>query len=58
MIVVTDAMQRAPVRLPDGRTARLLFVPGRTATRHGARARVILPSGAVLAFPIDDLELL
>lgn len=54
---VRDAAARVPVRLPDGRTARLLSVPGQSS-RHsqGTRARVTLPSGSVLSFPVDQLE--
>lgn len=57
-LTVQDAAQRQPVRLPDGRTARLLSVPAQsTRPSAGTRARVLLPSGAVLSFPIDLLEL-
>lgn len=56
MIVVTDAQQRALVRLPDGRTARLLSVPG-ARRANGAKARVQLPSGAVLSVDTEALEL-
>lgn len=56
MIVVTDAQQRALVRLPDGRTARLISLTGPTA-RHKPKARVQLPSGAFLTVSTDTLEL-
>lgn len=56
MIVVTDAQQRALVRLPDGRTARLVSLTGRgRATKP--RARVQLPSGAYLTVPTERLVL-
>lgn len=52
-----DAKNRRPVRLPDGRTARLIYLPGGASARVsvGARARVLLPSGAVLS--VDPLTL-
>jgi hypothetical protein len=51
------AAARAPVRLVDGRTGRLLMWPaGRDARRsQGAKARVLLPSGAVLFIPTTDV---
>ena len=56
MIVVTDAQQRALVRLPDGRTARLVSLTGRgRATKP--TARVQLPSGAYLTVPTERLVL-
>ena len=46
-----DAKHRRAVRLPDGRTARLVFYP-----RKGrGRAVVQLPSGAYLNVPAADL---
>ena len=45
-----DAADRAIVRLADGRTARLLYVPDRSARgSQGRHVRVVLPSGAVLS---------
>lgn len=53
---VQDAAERRPVRLPDGRTARLLSVPAQSSRRSkGGKARVLLASGAVLVFPVIDL---
>lgn len=54
----TDAKNRVPVRLSDGRTARLLYLPGGHSARvsAGARARVLLPSGAVLSVDPASLE--
>ena len=49
------------VRLPDGRTARLVASKAHRPTdlgpvSRGAKARVLLPSGAHLSVPLDDLE--
>lgn len=53
-----DAKHRQPVRLPDGRTARLVCLPGGDTERrrNGSRARVLLPSGAYLSVPAADLR--
>jgi hypothetical protein len=62
-ITAGHAKYRHPVRLPDGRTGRLLYVPAprgrrrRTRQRPGAMARVTLPSGAVVGAPVDLLVL-
>lgn len=51
MVTVHDAISRATVRLPGGRLAQLVAVPGRATKstgRHGAKAKVLLPSGAYL----------
>lgn len=56
MLTPADAAARVPVRLPDGRTARLISVPGPTNHRRvGGKARVILPSGAYLSVPVGEL---
>lgn len=58
-----DAMARATVRLPDGRTATLTYVPGgkpRRGRDHGGRggkATVRLPSGRHLSIHLDQLQL-
>lgn len=61
-----DAAAGAVVRLPDGRTARLVFVPNLDAKRRvsrrkgkhpGNKAKVKLPSGAVLSIDPSLLEL-
>ena len=45
------------VRWGDGRTGRLLSVPGRsTRLSAGAKARVVLGSGAVVSVPVDELR--
>lgn len=60
-----DAAQGAVVRLPDGRSARLLFVPNldakqrvsrRNGKHPGNKAKVRLPSGAVLSIDPTLLE--
>lgn len=54
---VGDAAARAVVRLPDGRSARLVSVPlPGSPRRHGAKAVVVLPSGAHLSVPPEALE--
>ena len=53
---LSDAEARRQVRLPDGRTARLVGIPGNRS--KGAKARVRLPSGAHLSFPLTDLTLI
>lgn len=55
---VQDAKARRPVLMPDGSTGRLLSVPGGPGRRKGAKARVVLPSGAVRSFPPEQLEVL
>lgn len=53
-----DAAERRTVRLPDGRTARLVAMPAQSTRRSkGAKARVVLPSGKHLSFPVADLTL-
>lgn len=52
---IADAAARAVVRLPDGRLARLVSIPGRER-RHGDKAVVRLPSGAHLSVTPDELE--
>ena len=62
---VGDAQNRAVVRLADGRTARLLYWPiavdsrrndpTQPRRRRGAKARVLLPSGAVITVPTDQV---
>ena len=55
-LTVDDAARRVVVRLSDGRTARLVAVPARSQRRSkGARARVVLASGAFLSVPVDEL---
>ena len=49
--LVQCAIDRAPVRLIDGRDARLLYA------RRG-KAKVLLPSGAVLTVDAETLEVL
>jgi hypothetical protein len=53
-VTARDARDRRSVRLPDGRTGRVLYVPIPSTARHthtqrspGAKARVVLPSGVV-----------
>ena len=58
MIAVEDAEARRVVRLPDGRTGRLLSIPAQSSSRSaGAKARVQLSSGAVLSVPLSLLRL-
>ena len=57
---IADAVARAFVRLPDGRTGRLLYLPGGTRPGRrskGNRARVQLPSGTVLSVDPATLEM-
>lgn len=58
------AKARAVVRLPDGRTGRLIYWPLPVSARkdgparhgtRGARARVQLPSGAVISVDPTDV---
>lgn len=54
---VAHAASRALVRLPDGRTARLVRIPlGGSHHRGGAKARVQLPGGAYLSVRTSELE--
>lgn len=53
----TDAKARAVVVLADGRSARLVSLPGPRRRKTGARARVQLPSGAFLSVPVDSIVL-
>lgn len=52
------ALDRAVVRLADGRTARLAYWPDRSARRRspGAKARVILPSGRWLSVDLESVS--
>lgn len=53
---VVDAAERRVVRLPDGKTGRLLSVPAHSShVSQGAKARVVLQSGAVVSVPLADL---
>ena len=52
---VDDAKARTVVRLRDGRTARLVSVPGRSR-KHGDKAVVVLASGAHLSVDMADVE--
>lgn len=53
---VIDAATRRVVRLADGRTGRLLSVPaGSSHVSAGAKARVLLASGAVVSVPMSEL---
>ncbi len=58
-VTTTDAKARRVVRLPDGRTAVLLFVPPRQGSHHrgGAKAKVALHALAIISVPVDQLEL-
>lgn len=49
---VGDAKRSALVRIPDGRTGRIVFCPA-----HGAKlqAKVLMPSGTYLSFRREDL---
>lgn len=64
------AKARAVVRLPDGRTGRLLYWPipdndrisdpfavRRDRHTRGARARVELPGGAIVSVDLDDVTI-
>jgi hypothetical protein len=55
---VDDAAARSVVRLPDGRTGRLLWIPapGRTRRSKGLKARVMLREDVVLSVPVDQLQ--
>jgi hypothetical protein len=55
MLTVNQAKDRVVVQLPDGRTARLVSVPGRSR-RHGDKAVVVLPSGAHLSVHPEQLQ--
>lgn len=51
-----DAAERRVIRLPDGRTGRLLSVPAHSSqVSAGAKARVVLPSGAVISVALSEL---
>lgn len=53
---VVDAAERRVVRLADGRTGRLLSVPAHSShVSQGAKARVILQSGAIVSVPLSEL---
>jgi len=56
-----DAARRAPVVVRQGdrtRLGTLLGIPGAGRRRSkGAKARVRLPSGAVIAVPLAEIEL-
>lgn len=64
------AKARGLVRLPDGGTARLYYVPGtrpskreriegeRRVRKSGDKARVLLPSGAWLSLDVSDLAVI
>lgn len=57
-VTVQDAAQRRVVRWGD-RTARLVSVPGRVGRkRHGAKAVVVLASGAHLSVDPEQLEVI
>ena len=53
-VTIDDAKARTVVRLRDGRTARLVSVPGRSR-KHGDKAVVVLASGAHLSVRLCDL---
>jgi hypothetical protein len=58
---VADAAARRLVRLADGRTGILIFVPrpwrpGQRPSR-GAKARVALHAHAIISVPVDELAL-
>lgn len=58
MLTVEHAAARRIVRLPDGRTARLIAVPASSQRRSkGAKARVQLQSGKVLSVEPGSLVL-
>lgn len=50
---MTDAKRRVEVRLSDGRTAWLIYMPSRTST---AKAKVVLANGKYLSVPADCVE--
>lgn len=53
---VADAAERRVVTLTDGRTGRLMSVPSQSShVSQGAKARVLLPSGAVISVPLSEL---
>lgn len=53
---VADAQRRALVHMDDGRTARLLRIPAISNRRSaGAKARIVIPSGAVVSVPVDQI---
>lgn len=53
---VADAERRAVVHLDDGRTGRLLCIPAISNRRSaGAKARVVIPSGAVVSVPVEQI---
>ena len=55
-VTAADAEKRTVVRLPDGRTARLLSVhPSKGGRSKGRKARVLLASGACLSVALEDL---
>lgn len=51
-----DAMNRAQVRLADGRRGSLVYVPGRSP-RSGARCRVQLDGGAFVSVDVEEVAL-
>jgi hypothetical protein len=61
--MIEVAQRRGVVRLPDGRTGRLIYWPiapdkrraPRGRGKGGARAKVQLPSGAVVTVAVDGL---
>lgn len=62
MVSIADAQRRAVVRLPDGRTGRLIYWPAPNhrpngTGRVGALARIQLPSGAVISAHPDTIQL-
>lgn len=57
-LTVQDAADRRVVRMPDGRTARLVSVPAQSSRRSkGAKARVVMPGGHHVSVPVGDLTL-
>lgn len=53
---VALAKARSVVRLPDGRTGRLVyFPPGHGHPRRGRKAVVLLPSGRFLSIPTEEV---
>ena len=53
MLSASDARNRVTVRLPNGKTGRLVFLD---RSRGGANARVVLPSGSFVSAPAQLLE--